>query len=71
MLECRKNIYASLFFTEIQENSLANIQAEVVMNGIPPDLIFNWDQTALHLISTGLNRSGEKVIAISNKYKNH
>ena len=56
-------------FKEIQENFLADIQAEVVMNEVPPELIFNWDQTALHLVSTGqwtMHRAGEKVIPISN-----
>ena len=39
------------------------------MNEIPLELIFNWDQTALHLVPTGqwtMNKSGEKVVAISN-----
>ncbi len=48
---------------EIQENFIADIQAEVVMNEVPPALIFNWDQTALHLVTTGqwtMNRAGEK-----------
>ena len=39
-------------FQESQENFLADIRAEVVMNEIPAELIFNWDQTALHLIAT-------------------
>ena len=38
------------------------------MNEVPPELIFKWDQTALHLVSTGqwtMHRAGEKVITIS------
>ena len=53
---------------ELREIFLADIQAEVLMNDIPPDLIFNWDQTGLHLVSTSewtMNRSGAKVVVIS------
>jgi hypothetical protein len=56
-------------FKEIQEEFLADIKAEVVMNEIPNDLIFNWDQTGLQLVPTGqwtMHRAGEKVIAIAN-----
>ena len=56
-------------FEELQQVFLADIQAEVVINEIPEDLIFNWDQTALHLVATGqwtMHRSGEKVIPITN-----
>ena len=35
-------------FNELQDVFLRDIQAEVVMNDIPKDLIFNWDQTAIH-----------------------
>ena len=54
---------------EIQENFLADIQSEVVMNDIPSDLIFNWDQTALHLVPTGqwtMHPAGAKVVPIAN-----
>ena len=47
----------------------ADIQAEVVMNKIPAELVLNWDQTALHLVPTGqwtMHRSGEKVVPITN-----
>ena len=39
------------------------------MNEIPPELILNWDHTALHLVPTGqwtMNKSGEKVVPIIN-----
>ena len=54
---------------EIQENFLADIQSEVVMNDIPSDLIFNWDQTALRLVPTGqwtMHPAGAKVVPIAN-----
>ena len=47
---------------------LADIQAEVVMNDIPHDLIFNWDQTGIQPVPTGLwtmHRAKEKVIPIA------
>ena len=55
-------------FEEIQEVFLADIQAEVVMNDIPQDLVFNRDQTGIELVPTGqwtMNRAKEKVIPIA------
>ena len=40
-------------FLELQGDFLADIQAEVVINEIPTELVLNWDQTALHLVPTG------------------
>ena len=57
-------------FNQLQADFLADVQAEVVMNEIPLELILNWDQTALHLVPTGqwtMNKSGEIVVAISNQ----
>ena len=48
---------------------MADIQAEVMMNEIPDELIINWDQTPLHLVPTGqwtMHRSGENIISIAN-----
>uniref|UniRef100_A0A1X7T022 DDE-1 domain-containing protein n=1 Tax=Amphimedon queenslandica TaxID=400682 RepID=A0A1X7T022_AMPQE len=53
---------------ELQGDFLADIQAEVLMNNIPPAMIFNWDQTGLQLVPTGrwtMNQSGEKMIPIA------
>ncbi len=39
------------------------------MNKIPPEMVFNWDQTAIQLVPTGqwtMNRAKEKVIPIAN-----
>ena len=47
---------------------LADIAAEVLMNDIPDDLIFNWDQTGLQLVPTGewtMHKSGDKIIPIA------
>ena len=55
-------------FQELQENFLADISTEMVMNDIPPELTLNWDQTALHYLSTGewtMNLSGEKIVPIA------
>ena len=55
-------------FKELQDYFLADIQAEVLMNDIPEDLIFNWDQTALSFVSTGqwtMHQAGAKVVPIS------
>ena len=38
------------------------------MNDIPPQLIFNWDQTAIQLVPTGqwtMNQAKDKVISIA------
>ena len=55
-------------FQELKEVFLADIVAEVIMNDIPDELIFNWDQTGLSIIPTGewmMEKRGEKVIKIS------
>ena len=55
-------------FEELQEEFLADIKAEVLMNDIPPSLIFNWDQTALKFVPTGewtMHRAKEKIISIA------
>ena len=48
---------------------MADIQAEVLMNDIHLQLIFNWDQTPIHYVPTGewaMNREKEKIIPIAN-----
>ena len=55
-------------FKELQEEFLADIKAEVLMNDVPPPLIFNLDQTALQLIPTGewtMHQVKEKIIPIA------
>jgi len=40
----------------------------VVINEIPPELIFNWDQTEINLVPSALwtmNKKGEKRVAIA------
>ena len=52
-------------FQELKEVFLVDIVAEVIMNDILDELIFNWDQTGLSIISTGewtMEKRGEKVI---------
>ena len=54
--------------SQLKEVFLADIRAEVQMNDIPDALIFNWDQTPLHLVPTGqwtMNKEKEKVIPIA------
>ena len=55
-------------FEEVQEEFLADIQAEVLMNDVPPSLILNWDQTAIKLVPTGewtMHRAKDRVIPIA------
>ena len=62
----------SLFHNSMRSRKcscLADIKVEVVMNDIPHDLIFNWDQTGIQLSPTGqwtMNQAGEKIISIAN-----
>ena len=52
-------------FQELKDVFLVDIVAEVVMNDIPDELIFNWDQTGLSILPTGewtMEKRGEKVI---------
>ena len=37
-------------FEELKEVFLADVKAEVLMNDIPIDLVFNWDQTGIQLV---------------------
>ena len=53
---------------ELRDVYIADIVAEVIMNDIHPDMIFNWDQTAIQFVPTGqwtMNRAKEKVIPIA------
>jgi len=55
-------------FEELKEVYLADIAAEALMNDIPDKLIFNWDQTGLHMVPTGewiMYKSGDKIIPIA------
>ena len=56
-------------FSELRDVFLRDIQAEVVMNDIPKDLIFNWDQTAIQLVPTGdwtMNEAKAEKVVIAN-----
>ena len=56
-------------FQEQQEVFLADIKAEVLMNDVPQQLVFNWDQTAVHYVPTGqwtMHRYKEKITPIAN-----
>ena len=56
-------------FQEVKEVFLADIQAEVLMNDIPPELTFNWDQTPVHYVPTGewtMHWQKEKIVPIAN-----
>lgn len=41
------------------------ILVEALMNDVPPQLIFNWDQTAIQLVPTGQWTMNQKVISIA------
>ena len=53
----------------MKEKFLADIKVEVVINEIPHELIFSWDQTTIQLNPTGqwtMHCAKEKVIPIAN-----
>ena len=55
-------------FEELKDEFLADIKAEVVMNDIPIELVFNWDQTGVQLVPTGewtMHHAKAKVIPIA------
>ena len=55
-------------FEKRKEQYLSDICAVVIMNDIPPSLVINWDQTAIHLVPVDgwtMNKQGEKSIPIS------
>ena len=66
---CNAGKVSPLHFTEIKDIFLADIQAEILMNDIPDELIVNWDQTGIQLVPTGdwtMHRAGEKIVPINN-----
>lgn len=52
-------------FIEVKENFLLDIRAVVQMEGIPSDLIVNWDQTAVPSSSWTMEKHGTKRIEVS------
>ena len=55
-------------FEELKEEFLADVEAEVLMNDIPIDLVFNWDQTGIHLVPTSdwtMHQAKVKIVPIS------
>ena len=54
-------------FEKGKEQYLLDIRTEVIMNDIPPCLVINWDQTAIHLVPVSawtMNSQGESSIFI-------
>jgi len=54
-------------FEEVKASFLSEIIETVDMNDVPPELIFNWDQTGINLVPTALwtmDKRGKKRIAI-------
>ena len=71
----RKNSNAGkLFPAEFKlqkEDFLNDIHVEVIMNDIPEDLIFNWDQTGIHLVPVSewtMEKQGTKNIIVTGVY---
>lgn len=55
-------------FERRKEQYLLDIRTEVITNDIPPSLIINWDQTAIHLVPVSewtMHKQGAKSIPIS------
>ena len=55
-------------FEEVKRNFLTEILETVEFYDIPPELIFNWDQTWINLVPTALwtmDRRGKKRIEIA------
>ena len=55
-------------FEEAQEEFLVDIKAELLMHDILLDLVFNWDQTGIHIVPTGewkLHQAKDKIIPIA------
>ena len=55
-------------FDEVEEVFLVDVAGVAVMRNIPKELIFNWDQTGLSIISTRnweMHKAGAKVVPIT------
>lgn len=54
-------------YTELKEQILADIAAEVILNDILSDLVINWDQTGLKIVPTGewtMNLARDKIVPV-------
>ena len=60
-------------FEEVQEEFLADIKAEVLMNDVPPSLIFNWDLTSIKFVPSGewtMHCAKDRIIPITSSDDN-
>ena len=48
-------------FEKRKEQYLLDIRAKVITNDIPPSLVINWDQTAIHLAPVDNEQTWGKV----------
>lgn len=55
-------------FPALKEGMLSKLENAAIQHNVPPCLIINWDQTAIHLVQCGqwiMNQSGENNINIT------
>ena len=55
-------------FEELKAVFLEDIKADVLLNDIPIELVYNWDQIAMQLIPTGewtMHQAKDMVVPIS------
>ena len=55
-------------FEKRMDQYLLGIRAEVIINDIPPSLVINWDQTAIHLVPMSawtMSKQGKQSILIA------
>ena len=63
-----KSTNPSRIIEEVKEEFLGDLIQAVELNEVPPDLIFNWDQTAISLVPSlqwTLDKKGNKRVAIA------
>lgn len=55
-------------FNTVKENFLSEISRKCDENGIPPELVVNWDQTGIHVVPVSqwtMHTEGSKRVEIS------
>ena len=55
-------------FAALKRDFLNDVAAVVTMEDVPPELVLNWDQTGIHLVSVStwmMDKEGSKRIEVS------
>lgn len=63
-----KSKHADANFVRIKKPFLQKVVEAVEMEGIPPDLILNWDQTAVSTSTWNMDHQGAKHVSVAGEH---